>query len=58
VLSRTGFVESTINQLVAKRFVKRQQMWWTPRGAYLLLQLGVLVLNNEVGADQDAGLAA
>jgi hypothetical protein len=29
----TGFVESTINQLVAKRFVKKQQMRWTPRGA-------------------------
>jgi hypothetical protein len=31
----TGFVESTINQLVAKRFVKKQQMRWTPRGAHL-----------------------
>jgi hypothetical protein len=26
----TGFVESTINQLVTKRFVKRQQTRWTP----------------------------
>jgi hypothetical protein len=31
-------VESTINQLVARRFVKRQQMRWTPCGAHLLLQ--------------------
>jgi hypothetical protein len=65
----TGFVESTINQLVAKRFVKQQQMRWTPRGAHLLLQVRVQVLNNELGAafqrwypkfgaDQVAGLAA
>ena len=30
----TRFVESTINQLIAKRFVKKQQMRWTPRGAH------------------------
>jgi len=34
----TGFVESTINQVIAKRFVKKQQMRWTPRGVHLLLQ--------------------
>jgi hypothetical protein len=45
----TGIVESTINQLVA-RFVKKQQMRWTPRGAHLLLQVRVHVLNNELGA--------
>src|SRR5260221_4071023 len=33
----TGFVESTVNQVVSKRFVKKQQMQWTPRGAHLLL---------------------
>jgi hypothetical protein len=26
----TGFVESTINQVVSKRFVKKQQMRWSP----------------------------
>jgi hypothetical protein len=46
----TGFVESTINQLIAKRFVKKQQMRWTPRGAHLLLQVRVHVLNGEFGA--------
>jgi len=46
----TGFVESTINQLIAKRFVKKQQMRWTPRGAHLLLQVRVHVLNDELGA--------
>ena len=25
----TGFVESTINQVVSRRFVKKQQMQWT-----------------------------
>jgi hypothetical protein len=43
-----GFVESTINQLVAKRFVKKQQMRWTPRGAHLLLQIRVQALNGDL----------
>ncbi len=29
----TGFAESTVNQVVSKRMVKRQQMAWTERGA-------------------------
>jgi hypothetical protein len=28
----TAFVESTINQVVSRRFVQRQQMHWTQRG--------------------------
>jgi hypothetical protein len=44
----TGFVESTINQLVAKRFVNKQQMRWTPRGAHLLLQVRVQALNDDL----------
>jgi hypothetical protein len=32
----TAFVESTINQLVSRRFVKKQQMQWTQQGAHLL----------------------
>ena len=44
----TGFVESTINQVVAKRFVKKQQMRWTPRGAHLLLQVRVQELNGDL----------
>jgi hypothetical protein len=35
----TAFVESTINQVVSKRMVKRQQMRWGRRGAHLLLQV-------------------
>jgi hypothetical protein len=44
----TGFVESTINQVVSRRFVKKQQMAWTLRGAHLLLQTRTKVLNNEL----------
>ena len=28
----TGFVESAVNQVVAKRFVKKQQMRWSMSG--------------------------
>lgn len=40
--------EATINQVVSKRLVKKQQMRWTERGAHLLLQLRVKVLNDEL----------
>jgi hypothetical protein len=46
----TGFVESTVNQVISKRFCKRQQMQWTKRGAHLLLQTRVKTLNRELGA--------
>jgi len=51
----TGFVESTINQLVAKRMVKKQQMRWTPRGAHLLLQIRANVLNGDLAPRSDGG---
>ena len=44
----TGFVESTVNQVISKRFVKKQSMGWTPRGAHLLLQIRTRVLNDEL----------
>ena len=44
----TAFVESTINQVVSRRFVKKQQMNWTLKGAHLLLQTRTKVLNNEL----------
>jgi len=44
----TGFVESTVNQVIAKRFVKKQQMRWTPRGAHLLLQIRVQAINDDL----------
>jgi len=48
MLESTAFVESTINQVVSKRFVKKQQMQWTPRGAHLLLQTRTKVLNGDL----------
>jgi hypothetical protein len=44
----TGFVESAINQIVAKRFSKRQSMRWTQSGAHLVLQTRTRVLNGEL----------
>ena len=34
-----AFVEPTVNQVVSKRMVKKQQMRWSQRGAHLLLQI-------------------
>jgi hypothetical protein len=44
----TVFAESTINQVVSKRMVKKQQMRWSQRGAHLLLQIRTRVLNGEL----------
>lgn len=44
----SAFVESTVNYVVSKRFVKKQQMRWTRRGAHLLLQTRVQVLNDDL----------
>jgi hypothetical protein len=43
----TSFVESTVNQVMSKRFCKRQQMQWSKRGVHLLLQARVKTLNRE-----------
>ncbi len=42
-----GVGESTVNELISKRFCKKQQMQWTPRGAHLLLQIRTRVLHGE-----------
>jgi hypothetical protein len=44
----TAFVESTANEIVIKRLVKKQQMRWTGRGAHLLLQARTQTLNGEL----------
>jgi hypothetical protein len=44
----TGFVESTVNEVVSKRFCKKQQMQWSKEGAHLLLQARVRTLNGEL----------
>jgi hypothetical protein len=43
----TGFVESTVNQVISKRMVKKQQMRWTQKGAHLLLQVRTRVLDED-----------
>lgn len=44
----TAFVESTVNEVVAKRMVKKQQMQWSQEGAHSLLQTRTAVLNGEL----------
>src|SRR5262249_4841262 len=44
----TGIVESTVNEVVSKRFCKKQQMAWSKEGAHLLLQTRVRTLNGEL----------
>ena len=44
----SGFVESAINQVIAKRFSKRQSMRWTRRSAHLTLQTRTRVLNGDL----------
>ena len=39
--------EASVNNLVARRMVKKQQMRWSERGASLLLQLRVAVANGD-----------
>ena len=48
----TDFVESTANQVVRKRFCKKQQMQWTIRAAHLLQQTRVKTLNHELRASR------
>jgi hypothetical protein len=44
----TAFVESTVNTIIGKRFAKRRQMQWTPRGAHLLLQTRTRTLDGTL----------
>jgi hypothetical protein len=46
----TGFVESTVHEVVSKRFCKKQQMQWSKLGAHLLLQTRVKTLDGALGA--------
>ncbi len=46
----SAVAESSVNQIVSKRFVKKQQMRWTRRGAHLLLQVRTQVLDNTLTA--------
>ena len=44
----SSIAESTVNQVISRRFVKKQQMRWQPENAHLLLQLRTQALNNEL----------
>ena len=44
----TGWVEATVNEVVSKRFCKKQQMQWSKEGAHWLLQTRVRTLNGEL----------
>ena len=44
----TAFVEATVNTVIGKRFAKKQQMQWTPRGAHLLLQTRTRALDGTL----------
>ncbi|MBC8949235.1 hypothetical protein Xets_01945 [Xenorhabdus sp. TS4] len=46
----SSFVESAINEVIAKRMVKKQQMQWSQQGAHYLLQTRTAVLNNDLKA--------
>jgi hypothetical protein len=42
----TGFVESTVHDVVSQRMVKKQHMRWSQRGAHVLLQIRTRVLHG------------
>ncbi len=42
------FVESAVNQVISKRFCKKQQMSWSPQNAHDLLQVRTAVLNGDL----------
>ncbi len=54
----SSFAESTINQVVSKRMVKKQQMRWSPRGAHLLLQIRTRLLNDGLANEFHRGTPA
>ena len=44
-------MESTVNQVISKRMVNKQQMRWSSAGAQLFLQVRTRVLNSDLTAD-------
>ena len=46
----SAVAESSVNQMISKRFVKKQQMRWSRRGAHLLLQVRTQVLDDTLTA--------
>jgi hypothetical protein len=46
--SPSSFVESTVNEVVTKRMVKKQQMQWSAEGAQYMLQARTATLNGDL----------
>jgi hypothetical protein len=44
----SSIAESTVNQVISRRFVKKQQMRWQPETAHLLLQARTRTLNGKL----------
>jgi hypothetical protein len=44
----SSIAESTVNQVISRRFVKKQQMRWQPETAHLLLQVRTRTLNDTL----------
>jgi hypothetical protein len=44
----TSFAESTVDQIISRRFVKKQQMRWTDQGCHNVLQIRTRVINDEL----------
>jgi len=46
----SSMAESAVNQIISHRFVKKQQMRWSPKAAHQLLQVRTAVLNDDLTA--------
>jgi hypothetical protein len=44
----TSFAESAVDQIISRRFVKKQQMRWTDQGCQNVLQIRTRVINDEL----------
>lgn len=44
----SSIAESAVNEVVSLRFAKKRQMRWTNKGAHLLVQVRVAVLNGDL----------
>jgi transcriptional regulator with XRE-family HTH domain len=44
----TASIESMVCSLIGRRFAKKQQMQWTPKGAHMLLQVRVKAANGDL----------
>jgi hypothetical protein len=47
-LNSSSIAESAVNEVVSLRCAKKQQMRWTNKGAHLLVQVRVAVLNGDL----------